>query len=233
MPRLVQRAYRAEMGFDDEDLMPPEWRIAVGYCPSEIRPRFANALALDYRLSQIVVRTSEPMLGQMRLAWWRDMLGQAPATRPKGDAVLDAISHIWGDETAPLISLVDGWEHILVQPPLPQDAAHAFAQGRIDALLHAIGPALQSACVQAVRDAAGIWALADLAAKVSDPGERTMLVQLGLAMAQHQRDRLPPSARGLAVLRALGLRGLKAGGAPLMEGRSAALIAFRAAIIGR
>ena len=44
---------------------------------------------------------------------------------------------------------------------------------------------------------------------------------------------LPVSAKGLAVLGALGLRALKRGGRPLMEGRGAALVALRAAMLGR
>ena len=35
-----------------------------------------------------MARTTEPMLGQMRLAWWRDALGKPVDERPRGDAVL-------------------------------------------------------------------------------------------------------------------------------------------------
>jgi phytoene synthase len=31
------------------------------------------------------------MLGQMRLAWWREALGKPLADRPRGDEVLDAV----------------------------------------------------------------------------------------------------------------------------------------------
>lgn len=233
MPFPNRTAYRVVMGFYDDESLPLESQIAIAYCPPATRARFANTLALDYRLSQIVARTSEPMLGQMRIAWWRDMLGQPPTARPKGDAVLDAVSQIWGGETAPLIAMVDGWEQILAQPPLPQDAALAFAQGRADAVLCATLCDPQSANYSPARAAAQVWALADLAAKVSDADERAMLVNLGLASAQRRQGRLPPSARGLAVLGALGRRALKAGGVPLMQGRTAALIAFRAAMIRR
>ena len=81
--------------------------------------------------------------------------------------------------------------------------------------------------VQAMR-----WACADLAVKVTHLDERALFLRLGQESAAVPA-RLPRSARGLAVLGALGARALKRGGRPLMEGRGAALTIARAAIIGR
>ena len=167
------------------------------------------------------------MLGQMRLAWWRDTLAQNPQDWPAGDAVLDAIRQHWQGREAALVKLVNGWEHMLAPPPLGEEDARAFAEGRRDALQAVFGDAAAT-----VGDAARRWALADLAAKVSLDEERTMLVRLGLD-AVPSEPRLPKQARGLAVLSALAKRALDRGGRPLMEGRGAAITAVRAAIIGR
>ena len=205
-------------------------RLALGYCPPARRARLGAALALDYRLSQLVARTHELMLGQMRLAWWREALQQAPASRPQGDVVLDAVTRGWPDPCAPLVALVDGWEHLLAPERLDETAARHFAEGRSRALVAACGcdPAAAGAEGQAAR----VWALADLAAKVSDDTERRLLVALGQEEA-HRRTRIIPEARALAVLGALGARALRRGGRPLMEGRSAALVAAKAAILLR
>lgn len=214
----------------EPDALPLASRIALGYCPQAQRAALGAALMLDYRLSQLVARTSEAMLGQMRLAWWRETLQQPPAARPRGDAVLDAVSHSWPDDCAPLIALVDGWEYLLAPEPINTAAARAFAEGRAAALVAACGYAGTAGRAAAV--AVRVWALGDLAARVSHAEERSALIALGLAEAR-QRTRLDPPGRALAVLGALGARALARGGRPLMEGRGAAAMAMKAAILLR
>ena len=46
------------------------------------------------------------MLGQMRLAWWREALGKPVADRPRGDRVLDAIGQDWAGREAALVAMV-------------------------------------------------------------------------------------------------------------------------------
>ncbi|MCU0948151.1 MAG: squalene/phytoene synthase family protein [Porphyrobacter sp.] len=126
---------------DSADLaeLPLVSRLALGYCPPARRAGLGAVLALDHRLSQLVARTHEPMLGQMRLAWWREALQQPPASRPQGDVVLDAITRGWPDPCAPLVALVDGWEYLLAPEPLDETAARQFAEGRARALVAACG----------------------------------------------------------------------------------------------
>lgn len=213
-----------------DEALPLASRIALGYCAPAHRAMLCAALALDHRLSQVVARSTEMMLGQMRLAWWRETLDRAPQDRPRGDRVLDAISDHWRADSSALIALVDGWEYLLGPEPLDETAAHQFAHGRMLALLAACGFA--ALADQPAAAAVRVWALADLASKISDPAERAMLVALGCSAAG-QRRRLSSQGRALAVLGALGARGLARGGRPLMEGRSAALVAAKAAILLR
>lgn len=173
------------------------------------------------------------MLGQLRLAWWREALESTPGERPRGDAVLDAVSaHLQGVEEA-LACLVDGWEHLLSAQVLSEAEARAFARGRAEALSAVYRPVCdEGARSEALARAAMCWAYADLAAKVSRDGERAMLASLGLEAGSGQ-SALPREARGLALLRALGLRALRRGASSLMEGRGAALVALRAGMFGR
>lgn len=212
--------------------LPPEQRLAIAWSTAEARDRLTSMLAFDGRLARIVTRTREPMLGQMRLAWWRDTLGLGVAARPRGDVVLEALGTFWEGREAGLIALVDGWEQVLHEKPLSEDAAGRFAEGRSAALLGVYGgDARADRPGAASRRAAWCWSLGDFAARVSDPGERAMLAKLGLASSGPDR-RLPRSERGLAVLGLLGERALRCGGRPLMEGRGAAIAVMRAAIFG-
>lgn len=214
------------------DPLPPEQRLAIAWSAPVARDRLASMLAFDRRLARIVTRTREPLLGQMRLAWWRDTLGLRVAARPRGDVVLEALGTFWDGREAGLIALVDGWEQVLLEKPLSVDAAGRFAEGRSAALLGVYDgddPAEQPGA--ASRRAAWCWSLGDFAARVSDPGERAMLAKLGLGTSGPER-RLPRRERGLAVLGALGERALRRGGRPLMEGRGAAIAVMRAAIFG-
>jgi 15-cis-phytoene synthase len=213
---------------DTHDTLPPEVELALAWSPQKVRAPLSIALQLDRRLARIVARTSEVMLGQMRLAWWRDALGKPVAERPRGDAVLDALGEHWAGREAALIAMVDGWEVLVTAETLGTTEITAFGSQRaafFGALLDEPGPEISARIA-----AAGLrWALADAAAGVSDAGEQALLVATALEQGQ-SGGRLPSGLRGLAVLDALARRSLQRGGRPLLEGRGAALVALRAAI---
>jgi phytoene synthase len=193
-----------------------------------VRGPLAAALLLDRRLARIVGRTGEPMLGQMRLAWWRDALGTPAGARPRGDAVLDAIALHWAGREAALAAMVDGWEVLVTAERLGPSEAEALGRGR-GAFFVALAPDASPDDRRRLEAAGRRWALADAAAGVSDEAERAVLVAAGLAEAGGA-GRIPQHLRGLALLEGLALRALGRGGRPLMEGRGAALAALRAAI---
>lgn len=220
------------MASDSPEELSDEARIALAHTGEDMRDALTIFFELDARLARLVSASSEPMLGQVRLAWWRDTLNLEVIERPKGDPVLDAIGERMAGAGIEFIPLVDGWEQMLSEPPLSREAASAFAKGRADALaglaaLNGFPEDIQ----RDVHAASYLWALADAASHISDGRERQTL--LDLAQEQRSPGRLPKPFRGLAVLAALGRRAIKAGGVPLMAGRSASLVAFRAALLGR
>ena len=94
--RLLAKRVNRRLGagfvtHEDPDILPPEAQLALAWSHAKVRGPLSIALQLDRRLARIVTRTSEPMLGQMRLAWWREMLGKPASDRPRGDAVLDGV----------------------------------------------------------------------------------------------------------------------------------------------
>lgn len=165
--------------------LPPVARLALAYAPAPLRPRWLTLLALDARLGQVVQQAREPMLGQLKLAWWRDRLAQNAQDWPKGEPLLSALG-AWGGEHGVLSMLVDGWEAVLADGPLS-----ALGEGR--------GAALIALCTQAPRDLGRLahgWALADLAPLLADrPAYRTEL-----AAVDWHRPRLPKAMRPLLVL---------------------------------
>lgn len=205
--------------------------VALNYARADFRPKLAAFFALDRRLGQIVASSSETMLGQMRLAWWRDMLNASAQDRPAGDVVLDAIGQSWGGEALALQPVVDAWEVFLVAEELATDVLAAFGDGRSAPIVAALG-SLDARTAEQVQVAGALWALADTAAYVSDETERAKVLDLAKATldAPTSLARIP---RSLAVLKALSLRAIARGGRPLMEGRGAALTALRAGLIGR
>lgn len=217
-------------GTEAGEALPPEYELALNYTPATMRDAACCYLSLDRRLAQIVGQTSEPMLGQMRLAWWRDMLSAPIAERPKGDIVLEGAATHWAGHEQALIALVDAWEEMLAEPPLPRDAALRFAEGRAAGFLELAEIAALQLDMTPYDHAGQAWALADAAAHVPDGEERELL--LDCARSIPSMPRYPKILRGAAVLDALAHRAIAKGGRPLMEGRGAALTALKAGLIG-
>ena len=91
--------------------------LALLYMPRPQRGLVADYFALDAVFGQVVRTTREPMIGQMRFAWWRERLqdidrGIVPAEpHLEGAARVVAGSGMSGKMLAE--ELVDRWEAIL------------------------------------------------------------------------------------------------------------------------
>ncbi|EAQ30232.1 hypothetical protein NAP1_05630 [Erythrobacter sp. NAP1] len=211
--------------------LPDEAQLAIAYTAAAMRRPLTVFLELDARLARIVAATNEPMLGQMRLAWWRDMLAKPFEERPQGDAVLDGIGDHWAGHEAALSALVDAWE-IMLAENLDAAAALEFATNRARPA-EALAEMVSSNAEQSHAVGRGMirWALADAAVNISSSEEREILLQQATAQLR-DRASYPRSLKGLRILSALAERSVRKGGRPLMEGRGAALTAIRAAMLG-
>ncbi len=112
--------------------LPPPANLAVAYTPVAFRPAFTLLLQLDVRFADIVQKAREPMIAQIKLAWWRDAFAAEPALRPKGEPLLQALGAC-GDVISPsaLEDLVSAWELLLGEDEwTAQDIAkHAALRG--------------------------------------------------------------------------------------------------------
>ena len=196
------------------------------------RDAWLTALALDGRVGRIVLGAGEPMLAQMRLAWWRDQLRADVADRPSGDYLLDLIGTCWSGAEGALVNLVDGWEALLAPRPLSAEATRPFVSGR-EQLAEVL--AIRCDCEQA-RAAAGaagrLWARADLAIHAAGTEERDLaLAAAGPDLATPIA--LPRALRPLAVIGGLARRSLRAGGTPYLGDRLSPITALRLGLFGR
>jgi phytoene synthase len=189
------------------DTLPPPWRLALAYAPAAARPLWLSLLALDVRLAGVVRNAREPMLGQMKLAWWRDRLGSAPDTWPRGEPLLASLQ-VWGAHAKGLIPLVDGWEALLDDWGDGQAVAAALTQGRV-AVLEALARALGVDDSRVAAMAHG-WAAMDMASHLGDAAERAAAMER-IATLDWRGGRLPKSMRPLAVLHGLARRAARGG----------------------
>lgn len=205
--------------------------MALAYTPELARLLLGDLLAFDTRLGRLVGKAKEPLLGQMRLVWWREQLALGPTDRVRGDPLLEAIGERWVGEEAALSGLVDGWEQLLGAPPLDENTIAEFADRRAAAFGGLARLAGRSDAVKLATATARRWALSDFARHVSDGRERERSLAL-LRGTPATTGVLPRPLRGIAVLEALTRRALKEDRAPMTR-RSDALLAMRLGLFGR
>jgi phytoene synthase len=184
--------------------LPVLHRLALSYAPSAAREPTLALLAFDMRLAAILRAAREPMLAQLRLAWWREQMKAEPSSWPTGDPLLAALRS-WGERRPMLAALVEGWEALTGSAPLSPEALASLAQARGRAfadLAEVVGaPGDREEAMRAGTN----WALADMASHLSDPTERSSVFALA-----EDRDwrgaKLNRRLRPLVVLHGLAAR---------------------------
>ncbi|HEX4693508.1 squalene/phytoene synthase family protein [Sphingomonas sp.] len=148
----------------------PQLALVLSYAPAPRRAGLRALLALDAALGQVLRTTREPMIGQMRLAWWREALTRLDAAPPPGEPVLQALADDvmpLGVTGAALATMIDGWEPLLGELGEAAIADHGRWRGRV--LFVQAGRLLDVGDGDPVEMAGEGWALADLATHFSDP----------------------------------------------------------------
>ncbi len=196
------------------DIRDPRLWVMV---PPAVRPALAALWTLDDRLAAMVAAAREPLLTQIKLAWWRERLAALaddPGSAPAGEpllAQLAAQSAMLGD----LVAVVDGHEAMLLADGPDEQAAGAVRRGT--AVFAAGGGG-----------GGGVWGLVRVAAGGADTAPALLAVAAATppaagtagpaARAHHMADRW-----AAAIARRGGVR------RPAAEG----LLLARLAIFGR
>jgi phytoene synthase len=192
------------------------------YWPVELRPAFDALFGIDDALAEVVITSTQPALGAIRLAWWREALERLdinPAPpEPRLQAVAaELLTHsITGAEVA---RLEDGWATLLDDEPDPERVA-----GRGEALF-SMGAKLLGG-TEPLIDVAGRLYAGETVRRLGIP-DLTLATRELHQLAGH---RFPRRLRPLAALARLAARDVKQ--APGREaeatpGRAVALLSLR------
>lgn len=87
--RLSQRSRRSPIA---EGALTPDRALALTHFPQPLRAAVEAVLRIDATFAEIVAGTSEPQVGLIRLAWWREALERLDHSDPPAEPRLSAIS---------------------------------------------------------------------------------------------------------------------------------------------
>jgi len=211
--------------------LPTLQRFALAYAPAATRDRFAAMLALDTRLASIVRSSSEPMMAQLRLTWWRETLNRDSGEWPAGEPILASLAE-WNGAARALSVLAEGWEAFAVASPLDGASIEVLAKSRGEAFALLADLAGAGDFRGEAARAGTEWALADVASRLGGQEEKACAHEL-IRATPWQAARLPRVMRPLAVLHGLARRGVTSGRSLDELPRSAMLAAVRIGLFGR
>ncbi len=178
--------------------------LAFSYAPDGARDAIAALFALDAALGNVLRTTREPLVGQMRLAWWREALQRLDEAGAPAEPVLQSLAATvlpLGITGRALGEMVDAWEPLLGDSGAEWIDDHARLRGR--KLFAMAGVAAEAAASDPIGEAGEGWALADLAANLSDPALARRARDHAATMLAHARE--PRWSRNGRVLGALAL----------------------------
>lgn len=112
---IAAPAFAGAMGdpYAYPDIRDPRVMVAV---PRERRAAMTALWAFAERLTRLLIDVREPLIGQIKLAWWRDMaalLARDPGGLPKGEPLLAELTTTWAGQGG-LDALVDAAESMLL-----------------------------------------------------------------------------------------------------------------------
>lgn len=183
--------------------LPPPANLAVAYTPVAFRPAFTLLLQLDMRFADIVRKAREPMIAQIKLAWWRDAFATEPALRPKGEPLLQSLGAC-GDLISPsaLEDLVSAWELLLGEREWAAQDLEKHAALRGDAIFGSYAAWLGEGCD--VRSVSHRWALDGL--RLEFPSKFVAPNNQPLPALPKGRKLRPLSILAMSVRKVTGLR---------------------------
>jgi phytoene synthase len=212
--------------------LPGDRGLALEHVPARHRAAIRALFAIDLAMADVVRTSTQPMLGQIRLAWWRERLegmdrGELPA-EPRLQAVASDLLPR-GIRCSTIAGLEGGWLRLFDDCPWDVGTSEAvWFRGR---LLFGLGARLLGNSSEQAEAAGGVWALADAARHCSDMVSRAMLLGQARTFARGLAGiRFAAGVRPLTGLAALAVRDVRRGEPfepEATRGRAAAMLAHR------
>ena len=183
--------------------------MALSYVPARDRAALQALFAIDAAMGDVVRTTSEPMLGTIRLAWWRERLEELNAgVSALGEPRLQAVKRELisrGATGRDLAGLEDGWLRLF--DAFPWTVATSEAIWFRGNLLFGLGARVLDQVDERIQAAGGLWALVDAARHCSDADSRAMLLGQARTFARGLAGaRFASALRPLSMLAALAVR---------------------------
>ncbi len=182
----------------------PDRTIALSYVPTARRASVAALWHLDAALGAVVSGGNDPMIGRIKLAWWREALERLDHAPPPAEPTLQAASAQLlplGLCGAELSQMEAGWAVLLGEDALSREELRTYATERGAALFRLTARLLGA---EAETERAGqCWALTDLARHSGEPDAE---VALAAARELAGEDRWPAALRPLGMLAVLAAR---------------------------
>lgn len=190
------------------------------YWPIGLRPAFDALLDLDAAMADVVATSTQPALGAIRLAWWREALERLDHEAPPAEPRLASAASLLLPlrlSGAELAQLEDGWSALFDPAP---DSARI---GRRGVLLFALASRILEEDHPMLGEAGRIFALADVARRGLHEGAP-------VALERVRGVRFPRRLRPVTALARLAVLDIRAGGRFEPEAtprRAAALLSHR------
>jgi phytoene synthase len=211
----------------------PDKRLVLAYVAQPFRGAIEALFLIDAAMADVVRTTREPMLGPIRLAWWRERLealdsGESAPAEPRLQKVERELLPR-GVSGHDLAGLETGWLRLLDPFPWTMETSEAvWLRGN---LLFGLGARVLGGGSEQIQAAGGLWALIDSARHCSDATSRAMLLGQARSFAKSLAPvRFPARLRPLSMLAAVAARDCRHGepfereGAP---GRIATMLRHR------
>jgi phytoene synthase len=189
----------------------PERKLALAYVPLPRRAALEALWRLDVTLGSVLVSGREPLISQIRLAWWREALEKLDREAPPGEPLLEALArHVLpaGVRGAELAALEEGWAVLLSSEPLTPEQLDDYALAR-GGRLFALSARLLGEDEPRVEGAGRAWALIDLARRSGREAEARAAV--AAARESGASFRWPAALRPVGMLAALARRDAERG----------------------
>jgi phytoene synthase len=172
--------------------------------PADVRPAFEALFQIDAAMGDVVARATQPALGAVKLAWWRERLeeldqGMVPA-EPRLRAVADHLLPR-GISGADLAALEDGWATLLEAQVEPHRIADCGAK------LFSLGGRLLGADDERLGEAGALAALVSVGRR----GCPSLLAHARDYERPLVRHRFARHLRPLTALARLAVRDLRSG----------------------
>ncbi|HEX8379254.1 MAG TPA: squalene/phytoene synthase family protein [Allosphingosinicella sp.] len=184
----------------------PDRTLALSYVPAKRRAAVGALWRLDAALGAALAGGREPLISQIKLAWWREALERLDREGAPAEPLLQELAdHVLpaGISGAELARMEEGWSVLSSPEALSADELASYARAR-GGLLFRYSARLLGGGADGLEPAGEAWALVDLARHCATKEDSD--VALEAARARILPGRWPSRLRPLGMLAMLAAR---------------------------